>query len=560
MYSGLPRWMLYDTLLTLAHVSTIRGHHAEAQQLLHAAATLATGRPPEHPSAPVRSLLRRIRDAGGEPVIAEELELTPDAPAALIRTGACSIGDVAALVAATGATSWRDIEDALEHAWPADLADSLRQRIAAALGACPERQRVPLGRAAHLFESLVPAIEAACPPGCRVTPSGGYRRYEPLIDELIVIVTAPAPGPALARLVAADWNGPVLYGGPGKLVVRVEGVEVTIPVVDPAAEAAALVWTSGSHSYVNALREAAGAHGLVFMPSAIIGDGAAISLDSEAALHAALGLPPVPPELRNDPAILDRVRHSGLPRLVTREDMRGDLHMHTDWSDGRDPIDAMVAAAAALGYEYVAVTDHSRSAVIARGLDLDRLARQRDDVLRLREEYPHMRILHGSEVDILPDGRLDFPDAVLEGLDIVLASLHDPAGHSGGKLTDRYIRAMEHPLVNIITHPTNRLVPTRAGYVLDEDRLFKAAVRTQTIVEIDGAPGHLDMDGEMASRAIAAGVQLSIDSDCHRADLLGRQMLLGVGTARRGGVTAAHVINTRPLAELQAILARKRRV
>jgi DNA polymerase (family 10) len=253
------------------------------------------------------------------------------------------------------------------------------------------------------------------------------------------------------------------------------------------------------------------------------------------------------------------VRASGLPILVTREDMRGDLHMHTDWSAGRDTIDAMVAAAAALGYEYVAVTDHSRSAVIARGLDVDRLARQRDEVLRLREQYPQMQILHGSEVDILPDGRLDFPDAVLEKLDIVLASLHDPAGHSGAILTDRYIRAMEHPLVDIITHPTNRLVPTRAGYVLDEDRFFEAAVRTRTTVEIDGAPGHLDMDGEMASRAIAAGVQLSIDGDCHRADLLGRQMLLGVGTARRGAVTAAHVINTRPFEQLQAILARKRR-
>ena len=200
----------------------------------------------------------------------------------------------------------------------------------------------------------------------------------------------------------------------------------------------------------------------------------------------------------------------------------------------------MLLAAEALGYEYVAITDHSQSSAIARGLDVESARAARWISWRPRgRRIPGIAILQGSEVDILPDGSLDFPDAVLERLDVVLASLHDPAGHSGPQLTDRYVRAMRHPLVQIVTHPTNRLVPHRDGYPLDEPRLFEAAVETGTILEIDGAPGHLDMDGEMARRAVAAGANVSVDGDCHRADLLGRHMLFAVGTARRGWVAGA---------------------
>src|SRR5262249_32674193 len=162
--------------------------------------------------------------------------------------------------------------------------------------------------------------------------------------------------------------------------------------------------------------------------------------------------------------------------------------------------------------------------------------------------YPDITILHGCEVDILSDGRLDFPDRVLERFDIVLASLHDGAGHGPEQLMKRYLSAMRHPLVALITHPTNRIVPHRAAYDLDYDRLFEAAVDTKTILEIDGSPAHLDLDGALARRAIAVGADLAVDSDCHRAELLDRQMQLGILTARRGWVEPRHVVNTRPLA------------
>ena len=176
-----------------------------------------------------------------------------------------------------------------------------------------------------------------------------------------------------------------------------------------------------------------------------------------------------------------------------------------------------------------------------------------DVVARAREHYPQLDVRQGDVRS------LDFPDAVLERLDAVLAALDDPAGQSGSQLTDRYVRAMRHPLVQIVTHPTNRLVPQRDGAPLDEPRLFEAAVETGTILEIDGAPGHLDMDGAMARRAIAAGASVSVDGDCHRSDLLGRHMLFAVGTARRGWVQARDVVNALPLDALRRRLTQKRR-
>jgi DNA polymerase (family 10) len=189
---------------------------------------------------------------------------------------------------------------------------------------------------------------------------------------------------------------------------------------------------------------------------------------------------------------------------------------------------------------------------------VDGVKRQADEIAGLRERFSDIVILHGCEVDILPDGRLDFPDRILERFDIVLASLHESAGHPPDQLLKRYTAAMKHPLVTMITHPTNRVVGSRRGYNLDYDRFFELAVEHRTVLEIDGAPSHLDLDGGLARRAVAAGTMVAIDSDCHRAEMLGRQMDFGVITARRGWVEPRHVINTRPLADVLAIIAAKR--
>jgi DNA polymerase (family 10) len=218
----------------------------------------------------------------------------------------------------------------------------------------------------------------------------------------------------------------------------------------------------------------------------------------------------------------------------------------------------MVGVGRQLGYEYVAITDHSQRSASSRKLSIDDITRQREEIEEVRRRAGNIQLLHGVEVDIMPDGTLDFDDSLLERFDIVLASLHDHAGHDGPQLTERYLAAIRHPLVSIITHPANRSPAASPGYDVDFDRLFEAAVATGTALEVDGAPGHLDLDGTLARRAVAAGVTLTIDSDGHRAEWLGRQMRFGVGTARRGWVEPHHVLNTRGVDDVRAFVARKR--
>ena len=210
------------------------------------------------------------------------------------------------------------------------------------------------------------------------------------------------------------------------------------------------------------------------------------------------------------------------------------------------------------GTEYIAITDHSPSSAATRVLSEHSLLRQFDEIDEAQLRHPQIRVLKGVETDIMPDGSLDLPDRTLERLDIVLASLHDEAGHTPEELLGRYRHAAEHPLVSILTHPANQIVGRRAGYQIDYDRLFEIAAETGTLLEIDGAASHLDLDGPLARRAAEAGATLIIDSDSHHARLMGRYMLFGVGTARRGWLEPRQVANTRPLAEFQAMITAKR--
>jgi DNA polymerase (family 10) len=272
--------------------------------------------------------------------------------------------------------------------------------------------------------------------------------------------------------------------------------------------------------------------------------------------HAGLGY--LAPEIRGSADAVHAAERNTLPRLVQRDDIRGDLHMHTTYSDGRDALRRMVHSAQVLGYEYIAITDHSEHSGASRTLNADDLERQREEIETVRAATPGMTILHGLEVDILPNGSLDCPDALLSSLDIVLASLHESAGHDRAKLTRRYLGAMRHPLVNVITHPGNQIVGHRTAYDLDYDAIYAAAVETGTALEVDGAPVHLDLSGERAREATRAGVTLVIDSDGHRARSLDQQMRFGVGTARRGWVEPRHVLNTRDVEDVRAFVARKR--
>jgi DNA polymerase (family 10) len=401
-----------------------------------------------------------------------------------------------------------------------------------------------LGRAWDLLDACIPFIATVCPQLEALEPAGDIRRVEALVSSIVLVAWANDPSAAIETLAATRALTPVARPMERRIVCTIRNTPVEILVAAPEDHGSTLFKATGSDRHLSEMER----RGLEDRLHA-----------SEDALYSSLGLAFIPPELRHGRGETDAAASGPLPPLVGTPDIRGDLHMHTTYSDGRDDLPSMVEGCSALGYEYMAITDHSSGAAASRTLARDDIARQREEIDGLRERFPGMTILHGIEVDILPDGRLDFEDAILERFDIVLASLHEHARQGAGQLTRRSIAALRHPLVNVLCHPANQLVGHFDGYALDFDALYAAAAETGTALEIDGAPSHMDLDGERARAAAAAGATLSIDSDCHRAPALARQMRFGVGTARRGWVEARQVLNTRPLAKVVEFIAAKRR-
>jgi DNA polymerase (family 10) len=460
------------------------------------------------------SLLSRLRAAGA---------LSPALQDLLARDGIVTRADLELAVA----ESHRAGRDLLAPAAAAVAADE---------------PSLTLGRAWDVLEALLTDIAAHCPDIEGVEVSGEVRRFEPLLHGLVLVARAPDPPSAIGSLANVPTIASIVHRTGRRMAVMYRGHEVDIRIAAPDDYGSVLFATTGPAAHVaEVLRRR----------------GPRLSAN-ERDVYGQAGLGYVPPELRDAPDAFDMARRGAVPELVARTDIRGDLHMHTSYSDGRDTVREMVATCCAHGYEYIAITDHSEHAAASRTVTLDHLARQAEEVERAREEFPQIAILHGLEADILPDGSIDCPDRVLASLDIVLASLHEDAGHSRARLTERCLRAIRHPLVSVITHPMNQLVGRRPGYDMDYDAIYAAAAESGTALEVDGGPGHLDLDGEHARAAIAAGVTLTVDSDCHRARSLERQMRLAVGTARRGSVEPRHVLNTRPLADVRAFLARKR--
>lgn len=420
---------------------------------------------------------------------------------------------------------------------------AMQERLADAAGELSVSLRpTPLGRAFEILDQCR-QIVARVPGVDEVTIAGDVRRFEPLARALVLTARATRPPAALQSIVESSGLEDVRYRAGRRAVLSLRGAEVDVRVAAPDEFGTTLVASTGSVEHLAAMRGRR--RGIDLCPR-------------EQDVYARAGLQWIPPEIRNGSGEVEAAAAGPLPRLVERRDIRGDLHMHSTYSDGQDTIESMVRAAAALGYEYVAITDHSENAAASRTVTPDQLARQRDEIERLRPLFPGVAILHGLEVDILPDGRLDGADAILETLDIVLASLHEAAGQDGHALTRRYLRAIAHPLVNVITHPANQLVGRRPGYELDYEAVYEAARESGTALEIDGAPSHLDLDGAHARAAVQAGATVVIDSDCHRAAALDRQMTFGIGTARRGWVEPRSVLNTRPLADVRAFVAAKR--
>jgi DNA polymerase (family 10) len=338
-------------------------------------------------------------------------------------------------------------------------------------------------------------------------------------------------------------------------VLRGDGLQVDLRVVRPEYWGSALHHFTGSRAHNIHFRDLANERGLKINEYGIfrLGTDERIGGATEEEIYAALGMPWIPPELREDRGELEAALAGRLPRLIEREDLRGDLQVHSDWSDGSAPFEQMVQAAIAQGYEYFAITDHSAGLGVANGLTVERLRAQRELIDALNVRYAPFCVLAGVELEIRADGSLDYPDAVLRELDWVGVSLHSGLRQDPERVTARAIAAIRHPYVAVLNHPRGRLVEQREGAQLDLEAVLRAAAAAGTALEINASPQRLDLDDVWARRAVELGAWLTISSDAHSPDGL-RVMRYGIMQARRGWVEARHVLNTRPLAELRTWL------
>ena len=387
----------------------------------------------------------------------------------------------------------------------------------------------------------------------RIEIAGSLRRGRETVKDIDILVTSHEPARVMATFASLPAAADVLGHGPTRATIRHrDGLHVDLRVVEPDAFGAALQYFTGSKDHNVRIREIAVRQGLRLSEYGLFDErtGVRIAGTTEADVYGALGLPWVPPELRENSGEIEAARAGALPALVTTADLRGDLHAHTDWSDGRHPLDRLVAAAEARGYEYIIVSDHSKSTTIANGLDVEALRAQRRLIDELQPRF-RIRILAGSECDILADGRLDFPDDVLAELDVVLAAVHSRFKQGRDDMTRRIVRALEHPHVDILVHPTGRRLGTREPYDVDLDQVFATAKRHGKALEINSSPERLDLPDAHARRAVGHGIPIAISTDTHGLNELDH-MALGVTVARRAWITAADVLNARSLDALLA--------
>ena len=428
----------------------------------------------------------------------------------------------------------------------------IEKKLTAALEKPAPKKRFKLSVAEAEAEALVAFLRNRG----RVVVAGSYRRRRDTVGDLDVVVTA-ADGAVVGNKLAGYENvAEVLAHGPTRTtVVLRSGLQVDVRAVPEQSYGAALLYFTGSQAHNIALRGIAAHRGWKLNEYGLFSGSRRIAGLTEEEIYEKLRLAFIPPELREDRGEIALAAEDKLPRLVTPADIRGDLHVHSDWTDGTAPIKAMAEAAKARGYAYIALTDHSRRVAMAHGLDPALLTRQAREIDRLNERLDGLTILKGIEVDILKDGRLDLPDTSLAKLDVVVAAVHSYFDLPREVQTDRVIRAMSNRHVTLIAHPTGRLIGEREPYEIDMERVIAAAHDLGCHLEVNSQPDRLDLNDNHIHAAKQAGVKLAISTDAHSVDAY-ECIRFGIDQARRGWLTADDVLNTRPLAELRKILRR----
>ena len=418
-----------------------------------------------------------------------------------------------------------------------------------------QARRFKLAVAAQYADALAAHLGAASGVE-QVIVAGSFRRMRETVGDLDILVTAAADSPVMQRFTAYDEVADVLSAGSTRAsVVLRSGLQVDLRVVAQQAYGAALHYFTGSKAHNIAIRRIAQKLGLKVNEYGVFRGDTRIAGEDEASVYRSVGLPWIPPELREDRGEIEAAREGRLPKLVEFSDLRGDLHAHTKATDGHDSLRDMALAAKAMGLDYVAITEHSRRLTVAHGLDPLRLARQCDEIDRLNAELDGITLLKGIEVDILDDGSLDLPDDVLGRLDLVVGAVHSQFHLSRAKQTERILRAMDHPHFTLLAHPSGRLIEQRDPYDVDMLRIIRHARSRGCFLELNAHPDRLDLLDTHCQMAKEEGVLVSINSDAHSTfDFANLQY--GVGQARRGWLEKDDVLNTRPLAALRRLLTR----
>jgi len=429
------------------------------------------------------------------------------------------------------------------------------------------RTRLLLPQALELGEALARGLgEGKAGAGATVKVAGSARRMADSVKDIDLIAVTKKPvalAKSLGGLPEIESVGSVsAVGARGRAHA---GIGVDLRIGKPKELGSLLQHFTGSGRHNAALRELAVRRGLHVSEHGVLDDrnGRTGTCETEKAVYQRLGLAYIEPELREDRGELEAARlesepaHPGLPKLVEQKDIKGELHCHTVASDGKNTIGEMAAAARELGYEYVAITDHSATHGFGNDVSPDELRRQIERVRELDGRLEGIRVLAGSEVNVLPDGGLDYEDELLAELDWVVASVHTAFGMGEEAMTARMIRAIEHPLVDAIGHPTGRMIEKREPYAIDLGTVFEAAARTGTLIEINANPDRRDLSDAHARNAVRAGVTIVIDSDAHKTETL-TNMRWGIATARRAWLCKQDVANTRPWHELERMRKRNR--
>jgi len=462
------------------------------------------------------------------------------------------VASLVELEAAARANRLRDV---------AGLGARTEERILEALERLKQRSgRHQLGHTSEVAHELVEQLRD-CPAVVDAAVVGSVRRMADTIGDVNLLVASSRPDDVRAYVHGLGHVREVVEGGKhcAEIVVR-RGVTVDVRVVDPSAWGAALIYHTGSVAHVSRLQALAAEKGWSLSERGLHTDAhlPLLAGASEDEIYDALGLQPVPPELREDWGEIELARDRKLPRLIELSDLKGDLHVHSDWSDGGGTIEEMARAAMALGHKYIALTDHSKSLGVARGLTDERVLEQRRVLDAFNEKLAPFRILHGTEMDIKRNGALDYSDEILAVFDYVSASIHSAMNQDQSTMTARILKALGNPWVVTLNHPHGRLVGSREPYAVDMDAVIATAVAQGTALEINSQPERMDLDGQSAHKARQAGAKFTISTDAHSTRQL-NMAGFGIGTARRAWLGPDDVLNALPLDGILAHLAERRR-